>query len=177
MQSGGAADVVTCVRSLSRSLCACTCVCVSVSPAHHDDGGVGGQLLVAVAHAVAVGRGGGGGGAVGRRHQLVVLVTEVLPAVRQAVAVGDRQQHGGVLGLYRQHLALGVQRGDPLLVALDLLGQLLSTHRSGPLYVTHTHTTPPPRRVKENTRDHRLGWDPPKIRVGVGGALNPQEGC
>lgn len=33
-----------------------------------------------------------------------------------------------MLGLHRQHLALGLERGDLLLVATDLLGQLLSKH-------------------------------------------------
>lgn len=33
-----------------------------------------------------------------------------------------------MLGLHSQHLALGVERGDLLLVATDLLGKLLSKH-------------------------------------------------
>ena len=81
--------------------------------AHHDDRGVCRKLLV------------GGGGCHGAGQ---LLITQLVHAVRQAVHLVDRQQHGGVLGLHRQHLALGVEGGDLLLVATDLLGQLLSKH-------------------------------------------------
>lgn len=61
----------------------------------------------------------------GRGEELPV---QVLRPLRQPLHLGHRQQHGGVLGFHGQHLALGVQRGDLLLVALDFLSQLLRKH-------------------------------------------------
>lgn len=67
-----------------------------------------------------------------------LLITQLVHAVREALHLTDCQEHGGVFGLHRQHLALGVERGDLLLVATDLLGQLLSKHPPA------RQKTPPP---------------------------------
>lgn len=61
------------------------------------------------------------------------LPVQVLRPLRHPLHLGHRQQHGGVLGFHRQHLALGVQRGDLLLVALDFLSQLLRKHFPTPV--------------------------------------------
>lgn len=55
-------------------------------------------------------------------------MVQVLSPFRQPLDLGHGQQHGGVLGFHRQHLAFGIQRGDLLLVALDFLRQLLRKH-------------------------------------------------
>lgn len=82
---------------------------------HHDDRGVCWELLV-------------GGGVAVRHRTRQLLITQLVHAVRKALHLVDGQQHGGVFGFHRQHLALGVEGGDLLLVATDLLGQLLSKH-------------------------------------------------
>lgn len=97
-------------------MCGCGGVCVLKAFAtHHDDGGVCWKLLAGAI--------GGSGHSAGQ-----LLITQLVHAVREALHLADRQQHGGVFGLHRQHLTLGVERGDLLLVATDLLGQLLSKH-------------------------------------------------
>lgn len=53
------------------------------------------------------------------------LPVRLLQAFREPFHITDRQQHGSILGFHRQHLALGVQGGNLLLVTFDLLGQLL----------------------------------------------------
>lgn len=99
---------------------ASVCPCVRKRLAtHHDNRGVSRKLLA--------GAGGGVGHGAGQ-----LLVAQLVHAVREALHLAHRQQHGGVLGLDRQHLALGVQRGDLLLVAADLERQLLSKHPREP---------------------------------------------
>lgn len=60
------------------------------------------------------------------RHSRPLLLHLGQPAFH----VADCQQQRGVLGLHRQHFALGVERGDLLLVAFNLLGQLLRREAS-----------------------------------------------
>lgn len=102
-----------CVRASPSDLS----MCPKGFATHHDNGGVRWKLLA------TAGGGGRHGGGTGQ-----LLVAQLVHAVREALHLAHRQQHGGVLGLDRQHLALGVQRGDLLLVAADLLRQLLSKH-------------------------------------------------
>lgn len=97
---------------------------------HHDDRGVCWELLV-------------GGAVVGRHRIGQLLITQLVHAVREALHLVDRKQHSGVFGFHCQHLAFGVERGDLLLVATDLLGQLLSKHPPQ----TENTTTPRVRRV------------------------------
>lgn len=78
-------------------------------PTHHDYRGVCWKLLGVSCGGVCHSAG-------------KLLVTQFIHAVWKALHLADRQQHSGVFGLHCQHLALGVERGDLLLVATDLLG-------------------------------------------------------
>ncbi len=99
---------------------------------HHDDRGVCWKLLGCGCHSTGK-----------------LLITQLVHAVREALHFADRQQHGGVFGLHRQHLTLGVKGGDLLLVSTDLLGQLLSKHPPQ----TENTTTPRVRSVVQSTME------------------------
>lgn len=68
------------------------------------------------------------------------LGVQLVQALGEPLHLGDGEEHGGVLGLHRQHLALGVERGDLLLVAPDLLGQLLWRTRDSRRIKNKTNT-------------------------------------
>lgn len=76
-----------------------------------------------------------------------------------------------MFGLHRKHLALGMKQGDLLLIAADLLGQLLSKH------------SPPNRKHRRPRGQRHVVWSAMEINSSrmvkdgggsVGAALNAE---